>query len=139
MNKRTVFLCSRAHASGEFSLRNERVLHEIIGYSKWTDKVQTLLNVIDRNNIFDQAEFFTLVTNIIDCYEPELLCGNYTQQLFIILYKYVHSYGMNDMIANILMSNVDSYFAEYYYYVLKIFSLDLDYLEQNKNHLKQLI
>ena len=46
---------------------------------------------------------------------------------------------MNDMIANVLISNVESYFAEYYYYVLKIFSLDLDYLYENRSHLKQLI
>ena len=53
-----------------------------------------------------------------------------------MLYKYVYSYGMNDMIANVLINNIESYFAEYYYYVLKIFSLDLDYLYENRNHLK---
>lgn len=109
---------------------------KILNCEKWTEKVRILLNTIDRNNIFNQTEFLALVTNIIDCYEPELLCGNYTQQLFIVLYKYVYAYGMNDMIANILISNVASYFAEYYYYVLKIFSLDLDYLYENRNNLK---
>ena len=136
MNRRTVFLCSRSSASSGLSLKNERIMTKIFNCEKWTEKVRILLNTIDRNNIFNQTEFLALVTNIIDCYEPELLCGNYTQQLFIVLYKYVYAYGMNDMIANILISNVASYFAEYYYYVLKIFSLDLDYLYENRNNLK---
>lgn len=136
MNRRTVFLCSRSSASSGLSLKNERIMTKILNCEKWTEKVRILLNTIDRNNIFNQTEFLALVTNIIDCYEPELLCGNYTQQLFIVLYKYVYAYGMNDMIANILISNVASYFAEYYYYVLKIFSLDLDYLYENRNNLK---
>lgn len=136
MNKRTVFLCSRIHQNNEYVPKNERVISQILAGSKWTEKVQILLNTIDRNNIFNQTEFLTLITNILDNYEPELLCGNYTQQLFIVLYKYVYSYGMNDMIANVLINNIESYFAEYYYYVLKIFSLDLDYLYENRNHLK---
>ena len=79
MNKRTVFLCSRIHQNNEYVPKNERVISQILAGSKWTEKVQILLNTIDRNNIFNQTEFLTLITNILDSYEPELLCGNYTQ------------------------------------------------------------